>query len=59
MFYSVLASLGALLPLWYLLQPWGNDGLWWAFLGFCGVRALVALAGFLWLSHKQIWFVNL
>ena len=59
MFYSVLASLGALLPLWYLLQPWGNDGLWWAFLGFCGVRALVALAGFLWLSHKQTWFVNL
>tara|TARA_B110000285_G_C15073694_1_gene589441 strand:+ start:120 stop:1469 length:1350 start_codon:yes stop_codon:yes gene_type:complete len=59
MFYSVLASLTALLPLWYLLQPWGNDGLWWAFLGFCGVRALVALAGYLWLSYKQAWFINL
>lgn len=34
MFYSVLASLIALLPLWYLLEPWGNNGLWWAFLGF-------------------------
>jgi len=58
MFYSVLASLGALLPLWYLLEPWGNNGLWWAFLGFCGVRALVALAGYLWLSHKQAWFIT-
>jgi len=57
MFYSVLASLVALLPLWYLLLPWGNDGLWWAFLGFCGVRALVALAGYVWLSYKQAWFV--
>jgi MATE family multidrug resistance protein len=58
MFYSVLASLAALLPLWYLLEPWGNDGLWWAFLGFCGVRAAVALAGYLWLSHKQAWFIS-
>ena len=58
MFYSVLASLLALLPLWYVLTPWGNDGLWWAFLGFCGVRALVALVGYVWLSHKQAWFVN-
>jgi|TARA_B110001469_G_scaffold15083_1_gene15250 MATE family multidrug resistance protein len=58
MFYSVLASLGVLLPLWYLLEPWGNDGLWWAFLGSCGVRALVALLGYLWLSHKQAWFIN-
>ena len=41
MFYSVLASLGALLPLWYLLQPWGNDGLWWAFLGFEQLRDCV------------------
>ncbi|HIG37639.1 MAG TPA: MATE family efflux transporter [Oceanospirillaceae bacterium] len=57
MFYSVLASLVALLPLWYLLLPWGNDGLWWAFLGFCAVRALVALAGYVWLSYKQAWFV--
>ena len=44
MFYSVLASLAAL---WYLLEPWGNNGLWWAFLGFCGVRALVALVSYL------------
>jgi MATE family multidrug resistance protein len=58
MFYSVLASLGGLLPLWYLLEPWGNDGLWWAFLGFCGIRALVALAGYLWLSHKQAWLIS-
>ena len=58
MFYSVLASLSVLLPLWYLLEPWGNNGLWWAFLGSCGVRALVALLGYLWLSHKQAWFIN-
>ena len=58
MFYSVLASLGVLLPLWYLLEPWGNNGLWWAFLGSCGVRALVALLSYLWLSHKQAWFIN-
>ena len=58
MFYSVLASLVALLPLFYLLEPWGNDGLWWAFLGFCGVRALAALVGYLWLSHQQAWFVE-
>jgi MATE family multidrug resistance protein len=58
MFFSVLASLGVLLPLWYLLESWGNDGLWWAFLGSCGVRALVALLGYLWLSHKQAWFIN-
>ena len=58
MFYSVLASLIALLPLWYLLEPWGNSGLWWAFLGFCGVRAMAALAGYLWLSYKQAWFIN-
>ena len=57
MFYSVLASLVALLPLWHLFLPWGNDGLWWAFLGFCGVRALVALGGYVWLSYKQAWFV--
>jgi MATE family multidrug resistance protein len=57
MFYSVLASLCTLLPLWHLLEPWGNQGLWWAFLGFCGVRAIVALAGYLWLSHKQSWFI--
>jgi MATE family multidrug resistance protein len=58
MFFSVLASIAALLPLWYLLQPWGNDGLWWAFLGFCGVRALVALGGYTWLSYKQAWFID-
>jgi len=58
MFYSVLGSLCAFLTLWHLLEPWGNDGLWWAFLGFCAVRALVALAGYLWLSHKQAWFIT-
>ena len=58
MFYAVLASLAALLPLWYVLEPWGNDGLRWAFLGFCGVRALATLAGYLRLSHKQAWFIH-
>ncbi|MDC9719173.1 MAG: MATE family efflux transporter [Gammaproteobacteria bacterium] len=58
MFYSVLASIATLLPLWSMLKAWGNDGLWWAFLGFCGVRAIVALISYLWLSHKQAWFIN-
>ncbi len=58
MFYSVLASLCTLLGLWQLLEPYGNMGLWWAFLGFCAIRALVALIGYLWLSYKQAWFLE-
>jgi MATE family multidrug resistance protein len=36
----VLSALLVFLPAWYLLQPFGNDGLWLAFLLFMGSRGI-------------------
>ena len=36
----LLASFGIFVPLWWLLRPLDNHGLWLAFLGFLGARGL-------------------
>lgn len=36
----MLAALAVYLALWWLLSPWGNDGLWLAVLGFLLARGL-------------------
>lgn len=37
----LIATFGVYLPAWYLLQSFGNDGLWFALLLFIGARGLV------------------
>ena len=44
----LLAVLGAYLPAWFILQPWGNDGLWAAFMVFLAARG----AGLGWLYRR-------
>lgn len=44
----LLAVLGAYLPAWFLLQPWGNNGLWAAFMIFLVARG----AGLGWLYRR-------
>lgn len=41
---SIYAGLIVYLPLWWLTTPWGNHGLWLAFLTFALVRSGVLLA---------------
>lgn len=44
----LLAVLGAYLPAWFLLQPWGNNGLWAAFMIFLAARG----GGLGWLYRR-------
>jgi len=36
----VLSAFGVFVPVWFLTQPWGNHGLWFAFLAFMGARGI-------------------
>ncbi|WP_159973730.1 MATE family efflux transporter [Pseudomonas sp. 8Z] len=52
---AMLIALVLSLPLAWLLQGLGNQGLWLAFLAFMSLRSLV-LAGYAWvLSHRDLW----
>ena len=56
MMWTMVASLLLVyLPAWYLLQPWGNHGLWAAFLLFNGARG-VSLGLCYWqVSRRHGW----
>lgn len=45
----------AFLPLWWLLQPWGNHGLWFAFLSLFVARAITGGYVFWRLSRAEAW----
>lgn len=54
--YTVLiAAGGCFLPLWWWLQPLGNQGLWLAFVAFNGTRGLLLGAVYYHLSRKGRW----
>jgi MATE family multidrug resistance protein len=36
----LVSTIGVFLPAWYLLQPWGNHGLWLAFMLFMASRGI-------------------
>jgi MATE family multidrug resistance protein len=56
MMYSMLLSVGSVyLPLWYLLQGYGNHGLWSAFLCFNGARGVTLWLYFLHLDRRDGW----
>ncbi|QUN05969.1 MATE family efflux transporter [Shewanella yunxiaonensis] len=46
------ASLGVFLPIWWLLQHWGNHGLWAALSGFMLARTLT-LGGHYWVNRDH------
>jgi MATE family multidrug resistance protein len=48
----LLSTFGVFLPAWYFLQPWGNHGLWAAFLLFMIMRG-ISLAGVLLRLHHK------
>lgn len=54
--YTVLgAATLVFLPLWWLLQPWGNHGLWLTFMAFNGARGLL-LGGVFWhITLRKRW----
>jgi MATE family multidrug resistance protein len=43
------------LPAWYLLQDWGNTGLWLAFTLFNGTRGVTLGACFYYLTRRGLW----
>lgn len=47
------AALLVFLPIWWLTQSLGNDGLWWAFYSFLGARALLVSGKFLTLFRHS------
>lgn len=54
--YAMLVSAGLIfLPLWWLLRPWGNQGLWLAFTIFNGSRALLLGALFYIYHRRGLW----
>jgi len=54
--HTVLASaLLVFLPLWWLLTPLGNQGLWLAFTAFNGARGLLLGGVFYCLTRKRLW----
>ena len=56
MMTSMLFSMGAVyLPAWYLLQGFGNHGLWLSFLAFNGARGATLWLHFLHLSRRDGW----
>ncbi|MEJ2602968.1 MAG: MATE family efflux transporter [Gammaproteobacteria bacterium] len=36
----VLSAFGVFVPVWFVTQPWGNHGLWFAFLAFMAARGI-------------------
>lgn len=54
--YTVLAAtLGVFLPAWWALQPWGNQGLWLAFVLFNGARGLLLGVVYWHLTRTRGW----
>ncbi len=54
--YTVMvATIGFFLPVWYVSQPWGNNGLWLAFSVFMAARSLGLLLVFRWMDYRQLW----
>lgn len=49
------ASLGVFLPAWYLLQPWGNHGLWAAFVLFLTARSVAMAAAYGIIERRDGW----
>jgi MATE family multidrug resistance protein len=56
MMHSMVLSLGLVyLPLWYLLQELGNQGLWIAFVAFNAARGISLAWYFRQLSRRGLW----
>jgi len=49
----LLATFGFFLPSWYLLQGWGNHGLWLAFVIFMIARGMIMLVVFLRIQRQH------
>ncbi len=56
--YMLLASLGVFFPLWWLLKPWGNHGLWAAFVGFNLARGLSLGWAFYRITSGKTWLAS-
>lgn len=50
----LLASLAGFVPLWWLLTPWLNHGLWIAFISFMALRSALMAWRFVGLRRKQM-----
>lgn len=48
-----VATFGVFLPAWYVLQPWGNHGLWFAFMLMNGARGVGLGLMFLRLDRRR------
>lgn len=54
---TMLLSAGLVyLPCWYVCQPWGNHGLWLAFLAFNAARGISLGACFLLYNRQRRWW---
>lgn len=54
--YTVLIAAGAcFLPLWWWLQPLGNQGLWLAFVAFNGARGVLLGGVYYHLTRREQW----
>jgi len=49
----LLATFGFFLPSWYLLQGWGNHGLWLAFVIFMLARGVIMVMVFFSINRRQ------
>ncbi|WP_330926527.1 MATE family efflux transporter [Candidatus Sororendozoicomonas aggregata] len=51
----LVATIGVFLPVWYVSQPLGNNGLWLAFIVFMAARGAGLILVYRWLDHRQLW----
>jgi len=51
----LFSSFCIFLPAWYLLTPWGNHGLWIAFLCFHAARSISMTLVYFYYSKQRLW----
>ena len=55
MLSMLFSALAIYLPTWQLTQPWGNDGLWFAFTLFNVARGITLGTAYWWFTARDRW----